>query len=67
MATFPKMENIMRKKLAYLGLGLALTVVALVSGVKPTEAASNCVTTCNGCCQTCCRGGTRLICTQRPC
>jgi hypothetical protein len=57
----------MRKKLTYLALGLGLTAAALVSGVKPAEAASNCVTTCNVCCQTCCRIGTRIICTQRPC
>jgi hypothetical protein len=57
----------MRRKLTYLGLGLALTVVALVSGVKPAEA-SNCVTNCSGdCCSTCCQVGTRWICTYRPC
>jgi hypothetical protein len=57
----------MRKKLTYLGLGLALTLAALASGVKPAQADSNCVTTCNVCCQTCCRVGTRVICTQQPC
>jgi hypothetical protein len=57
----------MRQKLTCLALGLGLTVAALVSGVKPAEAASNCVTTCNGCCQTCCHIGTRVICTYQPC
>jgi hypothetical protein len=58
----------MRKKLAYLALGLGLTVAALVSGVQPAAAASNCTTICNGdCCSTCCRIGTRVICTAQPC
>ena len=58
----------MRKKLAYLGLGLGLTVAALVSGVRPASAASNCVTTCNGdCCSTCCFIGSKVICTAHPC
>jgi hypothetical protein len=57
----------MRGKLTCLGLGLALTVVALVSGVKPAEA-SNCVTTCPGdCCSTCCQIGFKWICTYQPC
>jgi hypothetical protein len=59
----------MRKKLTYLGLGLALTVAALASGARPAQAASNCTTTCtpDGCCSTCCRIGTRVICTYQPC
>jgi hypothetical protein len=60
----------MRKKLAYLGLGLGLTIAALASGVRPAAAASNCTTICDpngGCCSTCCRIGTRVICTERPC
>jgi hypothetical protein len=59
----------MRKKLAYLGLGLALTVTALASGVRPVAADSNCTTTCDpgGCCSTCCRVGNKIICTLRPC
>jgi|GEM_PF-3055822 len=60
----------MRKKLAYLGLGLGLTVAALASGVRPASAASNCTTTCGpdgACCSTCCRIGTRVICTYQPC
>ncbi len=57
----------MRRKLTCLGLGLALTVAALVSGVKPAEA-SNCVTNCPGdCCSTCCQVGFKWICTYRPC
>jgi len=60
----------MRKKLAYLGLGLGLTAAALVSGVRPASAASNCTTTCGpdgACCTTCCHIGTRVICTLQPC
>ena len=58
----------MRKKLAYLGLGLGLTVAALVSGVRPAAAASNCFTVCSGdCCSTCCHIGNKVICTERPC
>ncbi len=59
----------MRKKLAYLGFGLALTIAALASGVRPAVAASNCTTTCDpgGCCQTCCHVGAKIICTLRPC
>jgi len=62
----------MRKKLTYLGLGLALSVAALASGARSAAADSNCVTTCDpfgGCCQTCCRIGTsnKFICTERPC
>ncbi|HYX26343.1 MAG TPA: hypothetical protein VFC23_19475 [Thermoanaerobaculia bacterium] len=60
----------MRKKLTYLGLGLALTLAALASGARPA-AASNCVTSCDpygGCCQTCCQlSPTKWICTERPC
>jgi len=58
----------MRKKLAYLGLGLALTLAALAASVQPA-AASNCTTTCDpgGCCQTCCQVGGKVICTLRPC
>ena len=54
----------MRKKLTYLGLGLALTVTALVSGARPAQAVggygSYCVTYyCNdaGCCYSCCFAG----------
>jgi hypothetical protein len=62
-------RNIMPRKLAYLGLGLALTVAALASGVRPAAAASNCTTICdpNGCCSTCCRIGNKIICTERIC
>ncbi|HEX3557163.1 MAG TPA: hypothetical protein VIA62_28385 [Thermoanaerobaculia bacterium] len=60
----------MRKKLTYLGLGLALTIAALAAGVQPA-AAGTCVTTCDpfGCCDTCCQIGTsnKWICTERPC
>jgi hypothetical protein len=58
----------MRKKLTYLGLGLALTVAALISSARPVQA-SNCVTDCStGCCSTCCQiSPTKWVCTYRPC
>ena len=58
----------MRKKLTYLGLGLALTVTALVSSARPARA-EGCVTYyCNdaGCCYSCCFAGGRSVCTE-PC
>jgi hypothetical protein len=60
----------MRKKLAYFGIGLALTLAALASGVRPAAASSNCVTTCDpsGCCGTCCRlPNGKVICTEHIC
>jgi hypothetical protein len=33
----------MRKKLTYLGLGLALTFTAMISGARPAQASSHCV------------------------
>src|SRR5947199_10862100 len=60
-------ETTMRKKLTYLGLGLALTVAALISSARPVQA-SNCVTDCStGCCSTCCQiSPTKWVCTYRP-
>jgi hypothetical protein len=45
----------MRKKLIYLGLGLALTVAGMVSAARPAQA-SNCTTYCSPdhCCYSCC-------------
>jgi hypothetical protein len=59
----------MRKKLTYLGLGLALTVTALVAGPRPAQATTGCITYyCNsvGCCYSCCFYGGRSVCTE-PC
>jgi hypothetical protein len=43
------------RKLIYLGLGLALTAVGMVSAARPAEA-SNCTTYCSPdhCCFSCC-------------
>jgi hypothetical protein len=45
----------MKKKLAVLGFGLALTVAALVSGARPAQA-SDCTSYCSPehCCYSCC-------------
>jgi hypothetical protein len=63
----------MRKKLMYSGLGLALTIAALVSSARPAQAVGGygayCVTYyCNdaGCCYSCCFAGGRSVCTE-PC
>jgi hypothetical protein len=60
----------MKKKLACLGFGLALTAAALVPGARPAAATDwVCTTTCDGpaCCSTCCTNGFRQICTENPC
>lgn len=56
------------RKLIYLGLGLALTAVGMVSAARPAEA-SNCTTYCSPdhCCVSCCVVNGIRHCTSAAC